>query len=317
MEAGSPRPPVAERHLHLEGALTARRALALARRDEREDIPAGLVDADDRPRWNFDDLLSFLELFGWSTRLLRDASAYVDVFGDLLRSLDEQDIPEAELFVAIGQMQRLEADPSAILPALARVAAEHADRGGCNVWFIADATRQWGMSAAERVLDTALELRAHRIVGFGMGGDERGARAREFRALFRRAREHGFGTTCHAGEGTTPSAVLEVVEELEVTRVGHGIAAAADPDLMRQLASAGIVLEICPTSNRRTRAWDGQGTHPLFTLLAHDVPCILGSDDPAYFGSSLRGELAWAEQEGLDRVSIEALCARSLNCGFA
>jgi aminodeoxyfutalosine deaminase len=239
------------------------------------------------------------------------------VLEDLLRSLDEQDIQEAELFVAIGQMHRFGTDPGLILPALARLAAEHADRGGCQVWFIADSTRQWGVGAAERVLDTALKLREHRIVGFGMGGDEGGARAREFRALFRRAREHGFGTTCHAGEGTTPEAVLEVVEELEVTRVGHGIAAAQDPGLMRQLASAGIVLEICPTSNRRTRAWDGQDRHPLFTLLEHDVPCILGSDDPAYFGSSLRGELNWAEEvEGLDRVSIEGLCARSLNCGF-
>jgi aminodeoxyfutalosine deaminase len=110
--------------------------------------------------------------------------------------------------------------------------------------------------------------------------------------------------------------VLEVVEELEVTRVGHGIAAAQDADLMRQLAEAGIVLEVCPTSNRRTRSWDGQSRHPLFTLLEHGVPCILGSDDPAYFGSSLRGELDWVEAEGLDRVSIEALCTRSLNCGF-
>ena len=87
--------------------MTARRALALARRDERTDIPAGLVQQDDQARWEFDDLLSFLELFGWSTRLLRDASAYVDVLKDLLRSLDEQDIREAELFVAIGQMHRM------------------------------------------------------------------------------------------------------------------------------------------------------------------------------------------------------------------
>ena len=120
-----------------------------------------------------------------------------------------------------------------------------------------------------------------------------------------------------ADDGAGVAAVLEVVEELEVTRVGHGIAAAADPGLMRQLAAAGIVLEICPTSNRRTGAWDASGPHPLFTLLEHGVPCILGSDDPAYFGSSLRGELAWVEGEGLDQESIEALCARSLSCGFA
>jgi adenosine deaminase len=249
--------------------------------------------------------------------LLRDGASYLSVFDDLLRSLDDQSIAEAEVFVAIGQMHRLGSDPADILPGLARRAAEHAERGGCSVWFVADATRQWGLRAAERVLDAALELREHRVVGFGMGGDERGARAREFRALYRRAREHGLGTSCHAGEGTAADAVLEVVEELEVSRVGHGVAAVSDPGLMRQLAEAGVVLEVCPTSNRRTGVWDGASPHPLFTLLDHGVPCILGSDDPAFFDSTLRGELAWAESAGLEPARLEEIRTRSLNCGFA
>jgi adenosine deaminase len=185
------------------------------------------------------------------------------------------------------------------------------------VWFIADATRQWGVEAAERVLDAALDLREHRIVGFGMGGDETALRAKEFRGIYRRAREHGLGITCHAGEGTTPEAVLEVVEELEVKRVGHGIAAARNPDLMRQLAEAGIVLEVCPTSNRRTGAWDVHGRHPLFTLLEAGVPCVLGSDDPAFFGCTLRSELFAIEQDGLDHERVLEMCERSLTCGFA
>jgi adenosine deaminase len=315
-EANARRPPVAERHLHLEGGLTARRALALAERDGREDIPAGLVRDDDRPRWEFDSLRGFLELFGWSTRLLRDHASYVAVLEDLLRSLDEQDIHEAEVFVAIGQMQRLGTDPYVVVPELARAARDHGDRGGCRVWFIADATRQWGVAAAERVLDTALELREHRIVGFGMGGDETALRARDFRGIYRRARAEGLGVTCHAGEGTTPAAVLEVVEELEVPRVGHGIAAAQDPDLMRQLAAAGIVLEICPTSNRRTGAWDVHTKHPIFALLEAGVPCILGSDDPAFFGCTLRSELFAIEQDGLSPEAVAEMCERSLTCGF-
>jgi adenosine deaminase len=143
-----------------------------------------------------------------------------------------------------------------------------------------------------------------------MGGDETGARAREFRGIYRRARAEGLGVTCHAGEGTTPEAVLEVL------RVGHGIAAAQDPDLMRQLADAGIVLEVCPTSNRRTGAWDVHTKHPIFTLLEAGVPCILGSDDPAFFGCTLRSELFAIEQDGLLPEAVAEMCERSLNCGF-
>jgi len=314
---GAVRPSAAELHVHLEGALTARRALEFARRDERDDIPDGLVTETERPHWEFDSLLSFLELFGWATRLLRDAPSYAALLQDLLRSLDEQGILDAEVFVAVGQMHHLGIDPAQVLPELGRVAREHADRGGCRTWFIADATRQWGVSAAERVLDTALELREHRIVGFGMGGDETALRAKDFRSLYRRARENGLGTTCHAGEGTTASAVLEAVDELEIRRVGHGISAAEDADVMRQLAAGGIVLEVCPTSNRRTGAWDGRSRHPLFALLEAGVPCILGSDDPAFFGCTLRSELFAIEQDGLDHSQVEAMCARSLTCSFS
>src|ERR687887_388909 len=41
----------------------------------------------------------------------------------------------------------------------------------------------------------------------------------------------------------------EVVETLRPDRIGHGILAARDPELMASIRSAGIVLEICPTSN--------------------------------------------------------------------
>ena len=91
--------------------MTARRALEFARRDELDDIPAGLVSAAERPHWEFDSLLSFLELFGWGTRLLRDAPSYAALLQDLLRSLDEQGILDAEIFVAIGQMHRFGIDP--------------------------------------------------------------------------------------------------------------------------------------------------------------------------------------------------------------
>ena len=46
----------------------------------------------------------------------------------------------------------------------------------------------------------------------------------------------------------------EVIEHLRPERIGHGILAARDPELMRLLREAGTVLEICPTSNLLTKA---------------------------------------------------------------
>lgn len=327
---GSPsRPPLVELHLHLEGAMTAERALSLWRtaRDVPSPPAVGLRAADGQPiafdaparaaHWHFDDLPQFLRLFGWATRLLSLPGAYGRVFADLLDDLDRQGVAYAEVFVAIGQMLHVGIDPGTILPGLARQAQERSERGGVDVYFIADATRQWGVSAGEAVLDQALRLQAHRIVGLGLGGDETSERARSFRHLYRRAAEAGLGRTCHAGEGTTADVVRETVEELEVARVGHGIAATHDPDLMRELSEEDILLEVCPTSNRCTGVWNpDHGSHPLLALVERGVPVTLGSDDPAFFQSSTTGEWELAESWGFSSEQLAGWNTRAVGAIF-
>jgi adenosine deaminase len=150
-------------------------------------------------------------------------------------------------------------------------------------------------------------------VGIDLAGPEKhtlefGGDVDRYHNLFARARAAGLGTTVHTGETSHTGAdgVFAVLEKLQPDRIGHGIAAARNPELMRRLADQGTVLELCPSSNLRTRAvsgWDElrevyqrlrdagvrttintDGTYLLRTtlrrefelLLAHDV---LGIDD--------------------------------------
>ncbi len=313
-------PPTTELHLHLEGALSASRALSWIR--AATDVPpafsAGVVRSEDGVRWSFAGLGEFLRLFGAATRLLDGPERYEALLGDLLELLDIQGIRVAEVFVAVGQMQRAGTDPLPVLERLAARARACEEAGGCSVWFVADATRQWGVAAAERVLDAALRARAFRVVGFGMGGDEGAIRARAFREIYRRAQAEGLGSSCHAGEGTNPDAVREAVEELGVRRVGHGIAAAYDESLMRALREEGIVLEVCPTSNQRTGVWDPRtGEHPVLRLLRAGVPVVIGSDDPAFFDCTLRSEFERLRRWGVDEETLKAIDARAAAARFS
>jgi len=81
------------------------------------------------------------------------------------------------------------------------------------------------------------------------------------RGLLREARAAGLGVTIHVGEegGDVGRAeVGEVVEALRPDRIGHGILAARDSELMETLRSTQIVLEICPTSNLLTKALESE-----------------------------------------------------------
>lgn len=301
-------------HLHLEGALTPDRALRLAQAAKHVPPPpeGGIEEARRGRVWRYRDLGEFLRLFGWSTRLLQGADSYSALLEDLVEALRSQGVEYAEVFVAVGQMARSAADPHRILPRLDEIAREVEDAGGPRLRFFADATRQWGEREAEAVLDVALRWQGRPIVGFGMGGDERSLPARRFRSIYRRAAENGLRCSCHAGEGTHAEAVREVVEELGVRRVGHGIAAVDDPRLLRELAEDGVVLEVCPTSNLRTGAWQpARGAHPVLTLLEAGVPVVLGSDDPAFFGSSLQGEFELLREWGVEEAQLQAVEERA------
>jgi aminodeoxyfutalosine deaminase len=86
---------------------------------------------------------------------------------------------------------------------------------------------------------------------------------------------------------------------LDPNRIRHGIRAAEDPNLLAELAERGIVLDVCPTSNVRTRVVPSLAEHPLPVLLAAGALCSISTDDPAMFGTDLGTEYAAAAALGL------------------
>jgi adenosine deaminase len=109
------------------------------------------------------------------------------------------------------------------------------------------------------------------------------------------AREAGLGVTIHVGEegGDLGRDELgEVIEVLRPDRIGHGILATGDPELMAALRERAIVLEICPTSNLLTKALADEGevrdTFRIFTEAG--VLFTIATDGPEMMHTHLRDE---------------------------
>src|SRR5881398_1441065 len=110
------------------------------------------------------------------------------------------------------------------------------------------------------IVEKAIRWSSRGIVGVDIAGPRIGGARYDYRQvapMVEEARAAGLGVTIHVGEegGDVGRAEIgEVVEALRPDRIGHGILAAGDPELMRAIAEAGIVLELCPTSNLLTKA---------------------------------------------------------------
>src|SRR3989442_14709550 len=110
------------------------------------------------------------------------------------------------------------------------------------------------------IVEKAIGWAPRGVVGVDIAGPRPRGERYDYRQgvpMVEEARAAGLGVTIHVGEeggDMGREEIAEVVEALRPDRIGHGILAAADPDLMAALRDAGIVLEICPTSNLLTKA---------------------------------------------------------------
>jgi adenosine deaminase len=144
------------------------------------------------------------------------------------------------------------------------------------------------------VAELAVERVPQGVIGFGIGGDEARADAREFRDVFDFARSRGLAILPHAGE-TVGAASVWAALECGARRIGHGFRSAEDPVLVRHLADRQIPLEICLTSNVRTGAVSRLEDHPVRRLYDAGVPITLNTDDPAMFETTLTREFEVAQ----------------------
>ena len=102
--------------------------------------------------------------------------------------------------------------------------------------------------------------------------------------------------TIHVGEEGGAHGIEEVgevVETLRPTRIGHGILAAQDEEIMRTLVDTGTVLEICPTSNLLTRALADEDAlrETIRTFAERGVAFTIATDGPEMMRTHLRDEL--------------------------
>jgi aminodeoxyfutalosine deaminase len=295
--------PKAELHLHLEGSVEPETLHELD--------PATPVE-EFRALYQYADFDAFLRAFGVVGKRLRGPEDYALITRRLLENLARQNVRYAEIIVAAGVVLWKEQDFAPIFDAICAAAAQ----SPVQVRWILDAVRQFGPDHVMQVAEMAAERMDRGVIAFGIGGSEERGPANWFGDAFRFARGAGLRLTAHAGESMGPESIWDALE-LGAERIGHGIAAAQDPALMRHLRERDIPLEVCISSNLVTGVVARIEDHPVRLLYDAGVPLVLNSDDPAMFRCSLTGEYALAaSQFGFTREELEALAANSFRYAF-
>ena len=300
----SPPTPKIELHVHLEGAVRPAALLDIASRNGL-DLPAHDVDALTE-LYRFRDFDHFIELWMMTTHVIRTEADFRQVVvsyaggrrarrGLHRRHLHARRTRARRRVVGRG-LHRL-------LRRRRRSARDHGRRGEADARHPAGLRRRVGVGNGALLGQVPRPGRGRaRTRG---PRDRLSARTVRTRVPYRQGRRPGLGAAC--GRDRRIASIRGALDALGADRLRHGIRAVDDPALLAEIAERGVVCDVCPISNIRTRAVDIIENHPLPAMLAAGVSCSISTDDPAMFDTDLARDYDAAAKLGLTpRAAYEA-----------
>ena len=289
------RAPKVHLHCHLEGSLQAATFVELAARDgvstryrPGEEVPG---PTDPAQVYQFADFREFLLTFAAVSRALRTPEDYARLAREFVSDALAQHVVYGELFIS-PSVWRFFHPHLDLRDAIAAIVGElrSARAHGATFALIVDVTRNFGVQSAGKTMRLAAASRDLDVIGIGLGGDEARFPAELFAEVFTQARALGLHTVAHAGEAAGAQSVRAAVEVLGAQRIGHGVRAIEDPQVVALLRERAVPLEICPTSNALTGAVERDVEHPLAELDRQGVTIVIDADDPTLFGTTIADE---------------------------
>ncbi len=307
--------PKAHLHLHLTGGMRHATLVELAAEQGRRLSPELLDPATAD--------LDATGLRGWHKfQRLYDVARTVLV-GPVEVGRVVTEIVQDQAAAGVGWLE-LQVDPSSyaarlgglygtvevVLDALASAGSQY----GVGTGLVVASNRTRHPADAETHARVAKRFAGRGVVGFGLSNDETRGDTRDFEKAFRLARDAGLLAVPHAGELRGAGSVRLAVERLGAARVGHGVRAVEDPDLLELMASLAVACEVNPVSNVALHVHASVEDSPWRTLRAAGVAVAIGADDPLIFGASLLENYAALgaadlELADLARCSIRASAA--------
>ena len=294
-----PRLPLTELHVHLGAAVTPAIMWGIAH--------AQGIRLPTKDYWAFRDLITagrrrrsfaaYLDLFHW-TELIQSSPTAVErsVYEVIGGAYRKNNVTQIELrFNPMKRNRGGEQDLDHIIAAAVRGmdrAVLEYPQVRAGLIFCLD--RGFSRSLNEIIAAKAIAWQSRGVVGIDIAGPVvEGFHFGEYAEVYAECRRAGLGLTVHAGETGGPEEVREALVALDPDRIGHGVRATEDGEVLDMLRERGTVLEVCPSSNLNTRVLSNLSAvrRVIRALVDARLRFTISTDGPEMLRSYLRDEL--------------------------
>ena len=304
--------PKTEIHCHLEGAIRTQTIIDIAKEHHLKlpSYEAGELDKYVKVYDQLRDLEAVLAAFAIFQNSITSPDVVERIARELFEDSAKQNIKLFEVrFSPDWAFHGHNLDWEACLEGLLRAKERAEKEFDMAIGYIAITSRSMGPESCVKTVEWAIRHN-DKILGVDLADSERDFPLREFVRPVLKAKEAGLKVTIHTGEDTPASYVKETIELVNPDRIGHGIHAIEDQEVVELLKQRGITLEVNPWSNYLTNSVGTIEGHPLKKLFDLGVRVTINSDDPEVLETNLNNEYRIAHEVlGMSMDDI-AVCNR-------
>lgn len=167
------------------------------------------------------------------------------------------------------------------------------------------------------VVEAAAAFKTGGLVAVDLAGDEASYPPLLHEEAFNLAHRLGMPVTIHAGEAAGAENIADAVLRLGARRIGHGVRARENPEVLKLVQEEGIPLELCPVSNIQTKAVPDWGRYPIREYFERGLVLTVNTDNPTVSGTTLHREYTvLAERFGFGPRETASLIMNSVRAAF-
>jgi adenosine deaminase len=265
--------PKVELHLHLDCSLSFDLVKQLTPQVSLEEYQREFIAP---PKCT--NLADFLSRAPRSIDLLQTKYALEQSIHDLFRQLARDNVIYAEIRFAPLFHLRQGLTPEHVVEVVEQATEAQVRETGIEARLILCTLRHFTAEQSAITAHLVEHFRGTRVAALDIAGDEAGYPLTAHINAYRYAIQHDLPRTAHAGEARGADSVWETLQQLQPSRIGHGVRSIEDPRLIDYLIEHRIHLEICPTCNVQIDIFPTYADHPINTLYQRGVSLGISTD---------------------------------------
>lgn len=303
-------------HLHLDGAITVEIARKL---EEKAEIILPEEDTELEQKLSVsetcENLNDFLKCFELPLSLLQTEETVEEAVYQVQENIKKDGIVYAEIRFAPQLHCRNGLSQKQIIEASLR--GLHKSDLPCNLILCCMRGQDVKAQNMETIrLAKKYLVKDGGVVAIDLAGAEGLFPTADYKEEFEEAQRLGIPVTIHAGEADGAESVKTALE-FGAVRIGHGVRSFEDPGLLQELKRRQICLEMCPTSNRQTKAIENMEQYPLTDYLKMGICVTINTDDMAISRTTIQKEFSYVEKMyGLTEEQKERLFLNAVQSAF-